>query len=126
MSNLKMNEKEAVARVEKYIKSFNGNALDCVAIGTVLTLLEKKDKEIKLLIKTYKQKEQENKELKTITNQYEAYECEVSKDSRAKIIIADKFYFNNGYFKHNFIEFDKIKRVFEDLEKIIKAGEENV
>ncbi len=39
-----MNEEEAVARVEKYIKSFNGNALDCVAIGTVLTLLEKKDK----------------------------------------------------------------------------------
>lgn len=40
-----MNEEEAVARVEKYIKSFNGNALDCVAIGTVLNLLEKKDKE---------------------------------------------------------------------------------
>ena len=41
-----MNEKEAIERVEKYIKSFNGNALDCVAIGTVLTLLEKKDKQI--------------------------------------------------------------------------------
>ena len=41
----------------------------------------------------------ENKELKTITNQYEAYECEAPKDSRAKIIIADKIYFNNGYFK---------------------------
>lgn len=40
-----MNEKEAIERVEKYIKSFNGNALDCVAIGTVLTLLENKDKE---------------------------------------------------------------------------------
>ena len=38
-----MNEEEAIARVEKYIKSFNGNALDCVAIGTVLTLLKKKD-----------------------------------------------------------------------------------
>lgn len=44
-----MNEKEAVARVEKYIKSFNGNALDCVAIGTVLTLLENKDKIIDLM-----------------------------------------------------------------------------
>ena len=65
----------------------------------------------------------ENKELKTITNQYEAYECEAPKDSRAKIIIADKLYFNNGYFKNNFIEIDKIKKVFEDLEKIIKAGE---
>lgn len=41
-----MTEKEARERVEKYIKSFNGNALDCVAIGTVLTFLEKKDKEI--------------------------------------------------------------------------------
>ena len=95
-------------------------------IETVLNLLEKKDKEIKLLIKMYKQKEQENKELKTITNQFEAYECEAPKDSKAKIIIADKFYFNNGYFKNNFIEIDKIKRVFEDFEKIMKVGEENV
>ena len=44
-----MNEKEAIERVEKYIKSFNGNALDCVAIGTVLTLLENKDKIIDLM-----------------------------------------------------------------------------
>ena len=42
------------------------------------------------------------------------------------IIIADKFYFNNGYFKNNFIEIDKIKRVFEDFEKLLKEGEENV
>ena len=68
----------------------------------------------------------ENKELKIITNQYEAYECEAPKDSRAKIIIADKLYFNNDYFKNNFIEIDKIKKVFEDLEKIIKVGEGNV
>ena len=81
-------------------------------ITIVLNLLEKKDKE--------------NKELKTITNQYEAYECEAPKDSKAKIIIADKFYFNNGYFKNNFIEIDKIKRVFEDFEKIMKEGEGNV
>ncbi len=41
-----MTEKEVIERVEKYIKSFNGNALDCIAIGTVLTLLEKKNKQI--------------------------------------------------------------------------------
>lgn len=69
---------------------------------------------------------EENKVLKTITNQYEAYQCEAPKDSKAKIIIADKFYFNNGYFKNNFIEIDKIKRVFEDFEKLLKEGEENV
>lgn len=51
-----MNEEEAVARVEKYIKSFNGNALDCVAIGTLLNLLEKKDKIIDS-IKEYAQQE---------------------------------------------------------------------
>ena len=78
------------------------------------------------LINIIKKLQEENKELKAITNQYEAYECEAPKDSRAKIIIADKLYFNNGYFKNNFIEIDKIKKVFEDLEKIIKAGEENV
>ena len=44
-----MNEEEAKERVEKYIKSFNGNALDCVAIGTVLNLLEKKDRIINLM-----------------------------------------------------------------------------
>ena len=50
-----MNEEEAIERVEKYIKSFNGNALDCVAIGTVLTLLEKKDKIIDLMAEKLKQ-----------------------------------------------------------------------
>lgn len=48
-----MNEKEARERVEKYIKSFNGNALDCVAIGTVLTLLENKDKIIDLMANSF-------------------------------------------------------------------------
>ena len=67
---------------------------------------------------------EQNKELKTITNQFEAYECEAPKDSKAKIIIADKFYFNNGYFKNNFIEIDKIKRIFEDFEKLMKEGKE--
>lgn len=58
-----MNEKEAIERVEKYIKSFNGNALDCVAIGTVLTLLEKYKKDY---ISTSKR-----------TNEYKkAIECE--------------------------------------------------
>ena len=132
-----MNEEEAIENVKKQlegIKKANECGLatrgefnkDIEAIETVLNLLEKKEKEIKLLNKMYKQKEHENKELKTITNQFEAYECEASKDSKAKIIIADKFYFNNGYFKNNFIEIDKIKRVFEDFEKIMKEGEENV
>ena len=50
----------------------------------------------------------ENKELKTITNQYEAYQCEAPKDSKAKIIIADKFYFNNGYFKKREVKENEI------------------
>ena len=41
-----MNEEEAIERVEKYIKSFNGNALDCVAIETVLNLIQKQQAEI--------------------------------------------------------------------------------
>ena len=88
------------------------NKEECENLEIILNLIEKLQKE--------------NKELKTITNQYETYECEAPKNSKAKIIIADKFYFNNGYFKNNFIEIDKIKRVFEDFEKLMKAGEENV
>ena len=65
---------------------------------------------------------EENKELKTITNQYESYECEAPKDSIAKIIIADKFYFNNGYFKDNFIEIEKIKAKIEELNKRENVG----
>ena len=84
---------------------------------------ESVNKSIELILNLIENLIAENKELKAITNQYEAYKCEASKDSRAKIIIADKLYFNKGYFKNNFIEIDKIKRVFEDLEKIIKAGE---
>ena len=87
---------------------------------------ESVNKSIELILNLIEKLLKENEELKTITNQYEAYECEAPKNSRAKIIIADKFYFNNGYFKNNFIEIDKTKRVFEDFEKIMKEGEENV
>ena len=111
--------------VAKEYNQFEGNKYH-KAIEHILKEYKRVLKENEQLRTEVNSLKKENKELKIITNQYEAYECEAPKDSRAKIIIADKLYFNNGYFKNNFIEIDKIKKVFEDLEKIIKVGEENV
>ena len=116
---------EELINAAKEYNQFEGNKYH-KAIEHILKEYKRVLKENEQLRTEVNSLKKENKELKTITNQYEAYECEDSKDSRAKIIIADKLYFNNGYFKNNFIEIDKIKKVFEDLEKIIKVGEGNV
>ena len=121
---------EAIERLEYIDRTYSCNNYysiwDLKCIEILLSDYKRVLKENEQLRTEVNSLKKENKELKTITNQYEAYECEDSKDSRAKIIIADKLYFNNGYFKNNFIEIDKIKKVFEDLEKIIKVGEGNV
>ena len=116
---------EELINAAKEYNQFEGNKYH-KAIEHILKEYKRVLKENEQLRTEVNSLKKENKELKTITNQYEAYECEGPKDSRAKIIIADKLYFNNGYFKNNFIEIDKIKKVFEDLEKIIKVGEGNV
>lgn len=119
-----MNEEE-----KKAIKIIKGLAIYyddyCLLDEGEIEENESVNKSIELILNLLEKLQKENEELKAITNQYEAYKCEAPKDSRAKIIIADKLYFNNGYFKNNFIEIDKIKKVFEDLEKIIKVGENN-
>lgn len=51
-----------------------------------------------------------NRQLTTITNNYNAYELPFT-DDEDRIIIASKKYFNNGFFKNNFISKDKIKEL---------------
>ena len=67
------------------------------------------------IMKFIKKQKQDIDLLKSITNEYNAFNGAIDK----KIIIADDYYFNNGFFKNNFISKDKIR------EKIKKAKEIN-
>ena len=72
---------------------------------------------IEHLIKRYKQLEEENKELKHITQNYNAYQ-QKSDNPNSTIIIADEKWFINGYFKENFIPKSKVKEKIEEIEKL--------
>ena len=65
------------------------------------------------LIAGYKQLEEENTQLKTITQEYNSYLQDSNCDT--KIIIADSEYFANGFFKENFIPKSKVKEKIEEL-----------
>lgn len=67
------------------------------------------------LIARYKQLEEENTQLKTITQEYNSYLQDSNCDT--KIIIADSEYFANGYFKENFIPKSRVKEKIEELKK---------
>ena len=71
------------------------------------------------LIAGYKQLEEENKELKHITQNYNAYQ-QKSDNPNSTIIIADEKWFINGYFKENFIPKSKVKEKIEELKKKVE------
>ena len=63
------------------------------------------------LNRTIRKQSKEIEELKMITKEYDTFL------GNEKIIIADKSYFDNGYFKEKFISKDKIKAKIEELEQ---------
>lgn len=65
-------------------------------------------------IKAYKELEEENKELKHITQNYNAYQ-QKSDNPNSTIIIADEEWFIKGYFKENFIPKSRVKENIEEL-----------
>lgn len=71
-----------------------------------------------LLLENKKLKE-ENKELKHITQNYNAYQ-QKSDNPNSTIIIADEKWFINGYFKENFIPKSKVKDKIEELKKKVE------
>ena len=76
--------------------------------------MEEDIKILENLLTRYKQLEEENKELKHITQNYNAYQ-QKSDNPNTTIIIADEKWFINGYFKENFIPKSKIKEKIEEL-----------
>ena len=78
-----------------------------------LEVEEKEYKAIENLLTRYKQLEEENTQLKTITQEYNSYLQDSNCDT--KIIIADSEYFANGFFKENFIPKSKVKEKIEEL-----------
>ena len=80
-----------------------------------LEVEEKEYKAIENLLTRYKQLEEENTQLKTITQEYNSYLQDSNCDT--KIIIADSEYFANGFFKENFIPKSKVKEKIEELKE---------
>lgn len=72
------------------------------------------------LIKRNKELEEENKELKMITQLYNSFEVP---DEKSRILIADTKYFVNGYFKKNFIKTEKIREIIKEIKVKIKSNE---
>ena len=85
--------------------------------------MEEDIKILENLLTRYKQLEEENKELKHITQNYNAYQ-QKSDNPNTTIIIADEKWFINGYFKENFIPKSKVKEKIEELEEYVKDFEE--
>lgn len=71
-------------------------------------------KYIKIIVNLVEKQQEEIKDLKTITQEYEAYKC----GNDDQIMIASKQWFDKGYFKEHYISKDKIKVKIKELEKI--------
>ena len=78
-----------------------------------IAFMKKECKALENLLTRYKQLEEENTQLKTITQEYNSYLQDSNCDT--KIIIADSEYFANGFFKENFIPKSKVKEKIEEL-----------
>lgn len=76
--------------------------------------MKKECEALENLIARYKQLEEENTQLKTITQEYNSYLQDSNCDT--KIIIADSEYFANGFFKENFIPKSKVIEKIKELE----------
>ena len=98
---------EDIKRIEKFITDIKECGLnDCRKNCFDFNLLRN-------LLTRYKQLEEENTQLKTITQEYNSYLQDSNCDT--KIIIADSEYFANGFFKENFIPKSKVKEKIEEL-----------
>lgn len=89
-------EKEAI-EVLNHFNPVDCGREDTQAIETILNLIDKQSKEIE--------------ELKNITKSYDSFL------GTEKIVIADKKFFVNGYFRENYISKDKIKAKIEEVEQ---------
>lgn len=72
------------------------------------------EEDIKILENAISDLIKENKELKHITQNFNAYQ-QKSYNPNSTIIIADEKWFINGYFKENFIPKSKVKEKIEEL-----------
>ena len=99
------------------------------ALNSAITALKERqaDKE------KIKELEEENKKLKEITNSYEAIKKdyiirddieEFIKTNEPLMLIADKYYFDNGFLTENFIPTSKIRELIKRLEYDINKTRE--
>ena len=106
---------EDIKILEELIEEYKDCSVKGLDMQVDVSFREKQCNAIEHLIKRYKQLEEENTQLKTITQEYNSYLQDSNCDT--KIIIADSEYFANGFFKENFIPKSKVKEKIEELKK---------
>ncbi len=92
-------EKKTIEYLKHHIIPVYGKKgrIEYLLNDVVLNLIEKQSKEIE--------------ELKNITKSYDSFL------GTEKIVIADKKFFVNGYFRENYVSKDKIKAKIDELDK---------
>ena len=121
------------------LKYFTMEKEDKQAIDTILNLIEKQSKEIEGLKDKNKELKDKNKELEdTLKQTQNSWYEDTKKQSKEieelknitksydsflgteKIVIADKKFFVNGYFRENYVSKDEIKAKIEEIDNILK------
>lgn len=110
-------EKKAIARIERlYRHSQNINHTSVV--------LTEDTRCLKIVLNLIEKLQEENEELREITNGYNSLKKDSETFGGIPLIIADEKYFNDGIFTVNFIPKDKIREKIKELEEYIVKTEE--
>ena len=95
-------EKEAI----KLLEDIKNNS------WTTKYIMSSDSKNAEILLNLFKNLQKENEELKAITKTYDTL-----KNTQKNIVIADKKFFDNGYFNENLIPTSFINEMKEELKK---------
>lgn len=113
-------EKKAIERAKKILKEWQEivDIEDTVEreIETTLYAEDMPFNELKILVNLVEQLEKENKELKKITQMYDAFGNDYIRND-VKMIIADREYFDSGIFKESFIPKSVIRDKIEETKQ---------
>lgn len=119
-------EQKAIEFLKTFIKTeIDYCKLEKTDVTDILNVIKQQQKEIEekstIIMagaEKVKQLEEEIEDLKTITQNYNAIGGETFGDNR--IIVCSMKYFDDGYFKKNYIFKDKIREKIKELESLSK------
>ena len=103
-------EKKAIEILKEFLEKLEEFNFDCQECGFNQ---QDEGKALKIMFNLIEKQSKEIEELKNITKSYDSFL------GTEKIVIADKKFFVNGYFRENYVSKDKIKAKIEEF-KIVR------